>query len=81
MRFFSLLLGVLVAAAQITVLRSLQAERPVFYVEEIATYPTVIFSCDYFYSRKGNLGFFGFNLHSNTSTTTAVATVIIKILC
>lgn len=59
MRFFSLLLGVLLAAAQITVLRSLQEEQPVFYVEEIATYPTIIFSCDYFYSRKGNLDSLG----------------------
>lgn len=30
-----------------------------FYVEEIATYPTVNFSCDYFCFRKGECGYFG----------------------
>lgn len=30
-----------------------------FYVEEIATYPTVNFSCDYFCFSKGECGYFG----------------------
>lgn len=30
-----------------------------FYVEEIATYPTVNFSCDYFCFKKGKCGYFG----------------------
>lgn len=54
--FYPPFLWILVAAAQITNLWSLREEQAVFYVEETATYPTVRFSCDYFCSRKGNVG-------------------------
>lgn len=58
MRFFFFLFWILVAAAQMTVLWSLQEEQSEFYVEEIATYPTVSFSGNHFCSEKGELEYF-----------------------
>lgn len=48
------------------VLGSLQEEQPVFSVEEIATYPIVIFLLGLFLLQKGEFVYLGLNLNNNT---------------